>query len=79
MISTSKRLSTRSSQVRLPEIHMRRVQVLTRGSDKFKDVGNMVTSRIYIDDITAKGFDELVTNKDQHIKILVTTHRDKVT
>ena len=52
--------------------------ILTRGLGKFKGVEKMVTSRIYIDDISAKGFEELVTNKDQHIKILVTTHKDKV-
>jgi (R,R)-butanediol dehydrogenase/meso-butanediol dehydrogenase/diacetyl reductase len=38
----------------------------------------MVTSKIYIDDIVTKGFEELVNNKDQHIKILVTPHKDKV-
>ncbi|KAF2713479.1 threonine dehydrogenase, partial [Pleomassaria siparia CBS 279.74] len=43
---------------------------------KFKGVEKMVTSRIYIDDISTKGFDELITNKDKHIKILVTTHKD---
>ncbi|KAJ4377980.1 hypothetical protein N0V83_000810 [Neocucurbitaria cava] len=45
---------------------------------KFKGVERMVTSRIHIDDISKKGFDELVTNKDQHIKILVTPDRTKV-
>ncbi|KAF2744778.1 GroES-like protein [Sporormia fimetaria CBS 119925] len=45
---------------------------------KFKGVEDMVTSRIYIDDIATKGFHELVENKDQHIKILVTTHKDKL-
>jgi hypothetical protein len=43
---------------------------------KFEGVGKMVTSRIFIDDIKEKGFEELVTNKDQHIKIMVTTRRD---
>lgn len=38
----------------------------------------MVTGRIYIDDISTKGFEELVKNKDQHIKIMVTTHKDKI-
>lgn len=38
----------------------------------------MVTSRIHIDDIAKKGFEELVNNKDQHIKIMVTTHANKV-
>ncbi|CAO2647659.1 Nn.00g085810.m01.CDS01 [Neocucurbitaria sp. VM-36] len=45
---------------------------------KFKGVETMVTSRIHIDDISKKGFDELVINKDQHIKILVTPDRSKV-
>ncbi|KAF2250354.1 threonine dehydrogenase [Trematosphaeria pertusa] len=45
---------------------------------KFNGVERMVTSRIHIDDITSKGFEELVTNKDKHIKIMVTTHKDKV-
>ncbi len=45
---------------------------------KFEGVENMITSRIYIDDISSKGFEELVTNKNQHIKIMVTTHKDKV-
>lgn len=45
---------------------------------KFKGIEKMVTSRIYIDDIVGKGFEELITNKDQHIKIMVTTHKDKV-
>jgi (R,R)-butanediol dehydrogenase/meso-butanediol dehydrogenase/diacetyl reductase len=31
----------------------------------------MVTGRIRIDDIVEKGFEELVNNKDKHIKILV--------
>lgn len=44
---------------------------------KFKGLERMVTSRIHLDDISKKGFDELVTNKDEHIKILVTPHRSK--
>ena len=31
----------------------------------------MITGRINVDDIVKKGFEELVNNKDQHIKILV--------
>jgi (R,R)-butanediol dehydrogenase/meso-butanediol dehydrogenase/diacetyl reductase len=38
----------------------------------------MVTSRIHLDDISEKGFNELATNKDQHIKILVTPDRSKI-
>lgn len=32
----------------------------------------MVTSRIGLDDVSQRGFEELVQNKDHHIKILVT-------
>lgn len=32
----------------------------------------MVTSRIQLDDIKEKGFEELVRHKDNHIKIMVT-------
>ena len=32
----------------------------------------MVTSRISVEDVVAKGFEELINNKDEHIKILVT-------
>ncbi|KAF2463060.1 threonine dehydrogenase [Lindgomyces ingoldianus] len=45
---------------------------------KFSGLEKMVTSRIHIDDISKKGFDELVDNKDHHIKIMVTTHKDKL-
>lgn len=38
----------------------------------------MVTSRIYIDDIVTKGFEELIAHKDDHIKILVTPKRPTV-
>jgi hypothetical protein len=36
----------------------------------------MVTARIALEDTKAHGFDELVNNKDKHIKILVTPRRD---
>ena len=39
---------------------------------KFDGVSKMVTSRIAFDDVVHKGFEELVSNKDDHIKILVT-------
>ncbi|PSN75630.1 NAD(P)-binding protein [Corynespora cassiicola Philippines] len=45
---------------------------------KFSGVERMITSRIHLDDIAARGFDELVNNKDKHIKIMVTPHKDKV-
>ena len=39
---------------------------------KFSGFETMVTSRIALPDITDKGFKQLIENKDQHIKILVT-------
>lgn len=39
---------------------------------KFKGVQDMVTDRIQLEDVASKGFEELVKNKDAHIKILVT-------
>ena len=39
---------------------------------KFVGFEKMVTGRIALPDITDKGFKQLIENKDQHIKILVT-------
>jgi (R,R)-butanediol dehydrogenase/meso-butanediol dehydrogenase/diacetyl reductase len=38
----------------------------------------MITSRIHLDEIAEKGFEELVKHKDDHIKILVTTNKSIV-
>ncbi|KAF2494396.1 threonine dehydrogenase [Lophium mytilinum] len=45
---------------------------------KFKGVETMVTSRIHLDDVPEKGFAELIKNKDDHIKILVTPNRNNL-
>ncbi len=47
-------------------------------SGKFKGAGKMVTSRILLDDIAEKGFRELVDNKDDHVKILVTPKKENL-
>jgi hypothetical protein len=39
---------------------------------KFDGVENMITSRIILEDVVTKGFEELITNKDHHVKIMVT-------
>ncbi|KPI42707.1 (R,R)-butanediol dehydrogenase [Cyphellophora attinorum] len=41
-----------------------------------KGLEDMVTARIALEDAKVGGFDELVNNKDKHIKILVTPRRD---
>ncbi|KXT17341.1 hypothetical protein AC579_3841 [Pseudocercospora musae] len=38
---------------------------------KLKGYEKMITGRIALDDIVEKGFEELINNKDEHIKILV--------
>ena len=45
---------------------------------KFKGVEKMVTSRIILEDTVEKGFKELATNKDDHIKILVTPKKENL-
>lgn len=45
---------------------------------KFEGLEKMVSSRIHLDDVVARGFEELVHKKDDHIKILVTPDRSKV-
>lgn len=47
-------------------------------SGKIRGYEAMVTSRISVEDIVAKGFEELVNNKDKHIKIMVTPRKDLV-
>ena len=39
---------------------------------KLKGYDRMVTARITLDDVVSKGFEELINNKDGHIKIMVT-------
>lgn len=46
---------------------------------KFLGYEKMVTSRIALPDITEKGFKQLIENKDQHIKILVTPRSSLLT
>jgi hypothetical protein len=36
----------------------------------------MVTGRILIEDVVTKGIDELINNKDDHVKILVTPKKE---
>lgn len=44
-------------------------------SGKIVGYEKMVTGRISVEDIVEKGFEELVNNKDQHIKILVSPRK----
>lgn len=46
---------------------------------KFAGAEKMITARIALDDIATKGFDELVTKKDDHVKIVVTPRAELLT
>lgn len=41
-------------------------------SGEYKGFEKLITARIALDDVVTKGFEELVNNKDDHVKILVT-------
>ncbi|KEF60851.1 uncharacterized protein A1O9_02413 [Exophiala aquamarina CBS 119918] len=41
------------------------------GDGTFQGYEKMITSRISLDDVVAKGFEELVARKDDHVKILI--------
>lgn len=38
----------------------------------------MITARVSLDDVAAKAFEELITKKDEHVKILVTPRKELV-
>lgn len=46
------------------------------GIGKYVGIEKMITSCIALEDIVKKGFEELVSCRDQHIKILVTPKRN---
>lgn len=43
---------------------------------RFKGAEEMITSRISLDDLKSKGFDELVTSRDLHCKIIATPRKE---
>lgn len=47
------------------------IDALLTLSGKFEGYEKMVTSRISLEDVVEKGFEELVNRKDHHIKILI--------
>ena len=49
----------------------RTLAFIDRLPGRFKGYDKMVTSRISLEDVVAKGFEELVNNRDEHIKIMI--------
>ena len=45
------------------------------GQGHFKGIEKLVSSRISVEDVAQKGFEELIHNKDKHMKILVTPRK----
>lgn len=52
--------------------------VKEKETGKFKGIAKMITSRILLEDVVTKGFEELMTNKDDHVKIMVTPRRERL-
>ena len=53
---------------------------LTKGAaGKFQGYERMITRRINLEDVVSKGFEELINNKDEHIKILISPRQGKDT
>jgi (R,R)-butanediol dehydrogenase/meso-butanediol dehydrogenase/diacetyl reductase len=73
-MQTSKRLSTTGSQVSRRPLAWEVNSLTFIG--KFKGFEKLVTARIALDDVVEKGFEELVNNKDVHVKILVTPKKE---
>lgn len=45
---------------------------------EYAGVEKMVSARANLQDISKKGFDELLANKDEHVKILITSREELV-
>ncbi|KAK5001252.1 hypothetical protein LTR66_000028 [Elasticomyces elasticus] len=54
------------------------VEMFSQGeyARKFIGLDDMVTSRILLEDLVKDGFEELVNQKDRHVKIMVTPKRE---
>jgi threonine dehydrogenase-like Zn-dependent dehydrogenase len=52
------------------------MSVLTASAGRFQGYEKMVTSRVSLEDVVAGGFEELVNNKDDHIKILISPKKE---
>ena len=66
-----KHITVKSALVFDDEDFAETMQMLAEG--KIVGYEKLVTGRIRLEDIVEKGFIELVHNKDEHIKILVST------
>lgn len=67
-----KHINIRSAIIFSDEDFKETMQLLAEG--KLVGYEKLVTGRIPLEDIVEKGFKELIHNKDEHIKILVSTN-----
>lgn len=66
-----KHINIRSAIIFSDEDFKETMQMLADG--KLVGYEKLITGRIRVEDIVEKGFNELINNKDEHIKILVST------
>jgi len=66
-----KHINIRSAIIFSDEDFKETMQMLADG--KLVGYEKLITGRIRLEDIVEKGFNELINNKDEHIKILVST------
>jgi len=67
----AKHINVRSALIFSDDDFKETMQMMAEG--KLVGYEKLITGRIQLEDIVEKGFDELINNKDEHIKILVGT------
>lgn len=65
-----------SEGMRPPDFVHRSADILVGA---FSGIEKFVTSRVLLEDVVEKGLEELVRNKDHHVKILITPKREYIT
>lgn len=71
-----KEITIRSCQSYKSEDFAEMAQLMADG--KLKGYKDMVTSRIYLDDVVDQGLEQLINHKDDHIKILITPKKENL-
>lgn len=64
-----------SEGIRLSDIGYASIDVVVGA---FPGIEKFVTSRVLLEDVVEKGLKELINNKDDHVKILVTPKREYI-
>ncbi|CZR51687.1 related to threonine dehydrogenase and related Zn-dependent dehydrogenases [Phialocephala subalpina] len=73
----TKEMEIKSSMAYNDEDFRETVKAFSEGA--FSGIEKFVTSRVLLEDVVEKGLEELVRNKDHHVKILITPKREYIT